>query len=316
MQGIAFALLTVLTTAAWTLLLRHVLESWSVGWAGVLSRMVTVAFLGAWVLARGGGWRRLRCGELRGWVLLMSAVSIAINLLLFGSLKYTTATHQALLFRTDLLFALLIGGALGLERIRAGELFLLPVMLAGMVLVTGNSNLQFRGHWIGDLMVIGAAFFFAANAFVIQRILRRMDAEATALYNHALSTLGFVVLIFMEGNSGSALRALQRPQALISAATLGLIAAISLPFYYAALHRMAVWKVRAWMLATPVVTAAGEWLLWKTRLSPLQWLGAAMVLGGLGVLIAMESHAPPATSSSDGGGTTAAKETQSKSPLG
>ncbi|MCX8038558.1 MAG: DMT family transporter [Candidatus Sumerlaeia bacterium] len=315
MHGIAFALLTVLTTAAWTLLLRHVLESWSVGWAGVLSRIATVASLGAWVLARGGGWRRLRCGRLWGWVLLMSAVSIAINLLLFGSLKYTTATHQALLFRTDLLFALLIGAALGLERIRAGEFLLLPVMLAGMVLVTGNSNLQFQGHWIGDIMAIGAAVFFAANAFIIQHILRRMDAEATALYNHALSTWGFVVLIFIEGNTGEALQALRRLHAVIGVAALGLVAAVSLPFYYAALHRMAVWKVRAWMLATPVATAAGEWLLWGTRLSLVQWLGAAMVLGGLGVLIALESRTPTAPT---GGGNsmTEAEQTQSTSPGG
>jgi drug/metabolite transporter (DMT)-like permease len=70
-------------------------------------------------------------------------------------------------------------------------------------------------------------------------------------------------------------------------ALLGCTAVLSLPLYYAALHRMEVWRLRAWLLATPVLVAVAEWGL-GLRLGWTQWLGAAMVLGGLAVLIRME----------------------------
>ena len=59
----------------------------------------------------------------------------------------------------------------------------------------------------------------------------------------------------------------------------------------AALRRMDVWKLRMYMLSAPVLTAAVEWPLWGLRLAPLQWLGAAIILGGLAVLIRIEARA-------------------------
>ena len=64
--------------------------------------------------------------------------------------------------------------------------------------------------------------------------------------------------------------------------------AVSLPLYYVALRRMDVWKLRTFMLATPVLTAIVERLLWGVRLAPLQWLGGAIILAGLAALIQME----------------------------
>ena len=51
-----------------------------------------------------------------------------------------------------------------------------------------------------------------------------------------------------------------------------------------------MWKLRAWLLLSPVLVAIVEWL-WGVRLSLSQWLGAAMVLGGLAALIRMEWRA-------------------------
>jgi len=289
-EGAGFALLTVLTTAAWTLVLRLVMETWPVGLAGTVSRIVTLAALGGWVLSTGRGWRRLRLDGLHAQIALMGVISIAINLLLFASLKWTTATNQALLFRLDLVFAVLIGGLLGLEHIGPGQLMLLPVMLAGMALVTGISQFDWHGRLVGDLMVTVSAACFAANAFVIRNILRRMDEEAVALYNHGISMLGFVGLALVAGELSVARDSLQRSGAWLWVVVLGSISAVSLPLYYAALRRMAIWKLRAWMLTTPVAVAAVEWPLWGNRLSLTQCLGAAMVLGGLAVLIRVESR--------------------------
>ncbi|HID20794.1 MAG TPA: hypothetical protein EYP14_00120, partial [Planctomycetaceae bacterium] len=65
-------------------------------------------------------------------------------------------------------------------------------------------------------------------------------------------------------------------------------AAIGLPLYYVALRNMSVWKLRMYMLSAPVLTAWIEWPLWGTQLTPLQILGAAIVLTGLAALIWLE----------------------------
>ncbi|MCH5376964.1 MAG: EamA family transporter [Planctomycetes bacterium] len=250
--------------------------------------MITLSVLGAWVLSRGNGWRRLMPGRAAGKVIAMGAISIAINLLLFGSLIWTTATNHALLFRLDLIFVVLIGALLHLERIGWKPLVLLPVMLAGVALVLGVQNLDPQPHMIGDAMAVLAALFFAANAFLIRGILQTMDEESTALYNHGISTLGFLAIAFGGNQWAAAANAFESPQAWLWLVVLGVSAALTLPLYYAALRRMSVWKLRTWLLLTPVVVAGVEWLGWGTQFGGLQILGAALVLGGLLVLIRWE----------------------------
>ncbi|HIQ20351.1 MAG TPA: DMT family transporter [Planctomycetes bacterium] len=288
MGGTAFALLSVLGMAAFTLVLRAALETWPVGLAGVFSRVVTLAALGTWVLARGQGWRRLRPRGTLTWLALMGVVSVLINLLLFGSLKWTTATNNALLFRLDVVFVVLIGWVLGIERPGWRQLALLPLMLAGVALVGEVDRMDWAGHLPGDLMVVGAAFAFAANAFVIRHILRRMDEEAVALVNHGLSTFGFLGLAVGGGEFARMPLAGARPSAWMCLGLLGLVAAVVLPLYYAALRRMAVWKLRAWLLLTPVVVAGLEWAIWGVRPGGGQCVGAALILAGLAGLVRAE----------------------------
>jgi drug/metabolite transporter (DMT)-like permease len=288
--GIPFALLTVVGMAAFTLLLRAALQYWSVGAAGVLSRIVTLASLGGWVLATGSGWRRLSTRGVGRRVLSMGVISIGVNLLLYGSLVWTTATNHALLYRLDLVFVVLIGSLLGLERIGLKQFLLLPVMLGGVALVLEVQDFRWQGHFVGDVMVVGAALLFATNAFIIRGLLRTMDAAAAAFYNHGISAVGFVLLMLIEGRWDRSAGTWMRPEAWLAILLVGLSTAVTLPLYYAALRRMAIWKLRTWLLLTPMAVAAAEWLLWDSRLKPAQTVGAAIVLGGLAVLIRLEAR--------------------------
>lgn len=290
MPAAFFAILTILAHVGFTIVLKQTVQAWPVGLAGMFSRVITIALLGAWVLSQGAGWRRLGPGRMLGPLLLMGALSIFINLMWFGSLQFTTATNVSMLMCMDLVFVVLIGAALRLERLTLKEAALLPLMLTGTVLLIGAAEKGVGVHLTGDLMAVAAAAGYAVNAFVIRRILRHMDEESVSLYNHGLSTLGFVGLAVVAGEfskAGPAMTALA-PWAWILA--LGTAAAVSLPLYYAALHRMEVWRLRAWLLATPVLVAVVEWLM-GVRLALSQWLGAALVLGGLALLIRMELRA-------------------------
>ena len=273
MQALGFGMAAVLGWAVFTLLLRGALEVLPVGLTGFLSRIVTLAVLGGWVLATGDKSRRLRPRGKGGWLLLMGGLSIIINLLWFASLQWTPATNVALLFRLDLLFVVIIGAALGLERIGRVQLALLPIMLVGLALVIEINRVDWSGHLVGDLMVVVAALGFAVNAFVIRHILQVMDAGAVSLYNHAMSTFGFLGLACVNDNFQRLPELAGRPVTWFWIVAIGLTAAVGLPLYYAALRRMPVWKLRTLMLSAPLVVAAVEWSMWGLEFSRQQILG-------------------------------------------
>ncbi len=294
MQAILMAFLAVISWAFFAVVLRGTMAVWPVGLGGALSRVVTVVLLGIWIVGTGTGWQRLRPRGTGRWLLAMGGVSIAINTLGFAALKLTTATNMAMLFRLDLVFVVLIGAALGLERIKLWQLMLLPVMLLGLGLLVEVQDFAWTGQVIGDAMVIGSAFGLAVNAFIIRHILRSMDEEAASLYNHGISTFGFVGLAAVYSDLAQAAHLMAQPMAWVWIVALGITAAISLPLYYAALHRMAVWKLRTFMLTAPLFVAVIEWPFFGLDLKPLQWLGAAIILGGLLAMVLLESRLPAA----------------------
>ena len=290
MHKIIFAALAVVSWVAGNLMLRVAVEYWPPVLAGMLSRLVTVSLLAVWVLSTHEGWRRLLPRGTGGWLIVMGINSILVNVLWFEAMTYTTATNVALLFRLDLVFVVLIGGLLGMERVRATLWPVLLMMLLGLALFTEAHHCDWSGHIVGDLMMVFAAFGLAANAFIIRHILHTMDVEAVALYNLGISGLGFLSLAMASGGF-SLVRYVPRPLGdWLWIIGLGVVLAFSLPLYYAALRRLEVWKLRTYMLTAPLLVAAVEWLLWGLSFSPIQCLGAAMVLGGLVICIRLESR--------------------------
>ena len=290
MKAALYAALAIVPWVAVTLCLRGLIsvEEWPVGLVGTLSRCVTVPLLAGWILATGVGWRRLRPRGKGGWLVLLGVMSIVIKLSWFGAAKWTTATNIGMLFRFDVLFVVLIGALLGLERIGLAQLALLPIMFVGLALLTEIDHFDWGGHLVGDLLTVVAAFGTSVNAFIIRHIMRVMDEESVALYNHAISTLGFVGLAAIGGDFPRMAESVGSPGAVGWIVLLGVLLAVSLPLYYVALRRMDVWKLRMFMLAAPVLIAVVEWPLWGVELSMLQCLGAVIILAGLATLIQME----------------------------
>jgi len=177
MWALYYASLAVVPWVAVTLLLRWLIDvgGWPVGLVGTASRIVTLPLLAAWVLSTGSGWRRLHPRGKMGWLLLMGGNSIVINLAWFAAVKWTTATNMAVLIRFDVLFVVLIGAGLGLERIGARQLVLVPAMLVGLALLVEINRFDWDGHMAGDLITVVAALGLAANAFIIRHIMQAVD---------------------------------------------------------------------------------------------------------------------------------------------
>jgi drug/metabolite transporter (DMT)-like permease len=218
----------------------------------------------------------------------MGVISILINLTWFSAVRWTTATNVGMLIRFNVVFVVLIGALLGLEQIGLGQLALIPVMFAGLALLMEIHKFDWGGHMVGDTMTIVTALGFSVNAFVIRHIMVVMEEEPVALYNHAISMLGFVGWGFVGGDLARTADVFASRTALTTIIVLGVLVAASLPLYYVALRSMDVWKLRMFMLATPVLTAIVEWPLWGMQMAPLQWVGGAMILAALAVLIRMK----------------------------
>jgi drug/metabolite transporter (DMT)-like permease len=264
------------------------IQGWPVGLVGTLSRVITLPVLVLWILTFGAGRRSFRPRGQGGWLVLMGLISILINLTWFSAVRWTTATNVGMLIRFDVVFVVLIGSLLGLERIGLRQLALIPVMFVGLALLMEVQQFDWGGHIIGDAMTIVTALGFSVNAFIIRHIMVVMEEESVAFYNHAVSMLGFIGLGLIMGDFARIGEVLASQTATVSIVVLGVFVAVSLPLYYVALRRMDVWKLRMFMLATPVLTAAVEWPLWGMKMSPLQWLGGAIILAALAVLIHME----------------------------
>ena len=293
------AYLTLLAVVPWvavTLLVRYLVkmgdETWPVGLVGFLSRIITLLLLVAWVLGTGSGWRRLRPRGNGTRLVVMGVLAILINLAWFAAPQWTTGTNMAMLTRLDILFVIVIGASLGLERIGLAQLLLLPFMLFGLGLLIEIQEATWQGHILGDTMMVFAALALAVNAFVIRRILRVMDEESVAVVNHGFGTVGFLGLALAGGDFSRLDALLHNSTACIGVAVLGVLTALSLPLYYVALKRMPVWKLRMCLLSAPVMCAMVEWPLWGMELTGLQCVGAIIILAGLAMLIHLESRQP------------------------
>ena len=284
MPPILLAIANVLIWTVFLLVLRGVLHVCAVSVAGALSRVVAVTVLFAWVCAGQGGWRRLRLRGAGRWLLLMGLVSCTVNFLMFGAYKWTPATNVAVLLRLDLPFVLLIGMVLGLERIGVAGLLTLPVMGVGVALLMQVQRMEFGGHAVGDAMVVVGAFGLAVNAFVIRHILRTLKEPVVAFYNSLISGLGFWILACAQGFPIPA-DVRRNPSVWLWLPAFGVVGALTLICYYTALRRLMVWKLRTYLLLSPLLVALAEWSIWDVRLTIAQWLGAALLLGGTGVLV-------------------------------
>jgi drug/metabolite transporter (DMT)-like permease len=290
MKTAFYASLAVVPWVAVTLMLRWLIkfQELPVGLVGTFSRAVTLPVLFLWIVTVGAGWRSLRPRGQGGWLVLMGLISILINILWFSALQWTTATNVGMLIRFDVVFVVLIGSLLGLETIGLKQLALIPVMFVGLGLLIEIQKFDWGGHIVGDAMTIVTALGFSINAFIIRHIMVVMEEQPVALYNHAISMLGFIGLGLVSRDFTRTAEVFASKTALISIIVLGVLIAASLPLYYVALRRMDVWKLRMFMLATPVLTALVEWPLWGMKMSPLQWLGGAIILAALALLIRME----------------------------
>ena len=174
--------------------------------------------------------------------------------------------NSAVLWRTDIVFSIIMGRILLGERVKTSQYFALAGMIAGVLLITKTSLSGYQFQWVGDLCIILAAFMLTTNAFIIRMRLSEVNDTMLAAMNNATSGLMlagiYVVLSFSQDVFGADVAVFaQKPELLAVCLLSGLFSATIFLLYYYCLRRLPVWELRAYMLFIPFFAAPIVWFV-------------------------------------------------------
>jgi drug/metabolite transporter (DMT)-like permease len=232
-------------------------------------------------------------GATRTLVLLGILGNTCYQLAFTVGLHHTTATNSALILSMLPTVVAIVAGLLGLERITRRMRWGIAVGTLGVIIVIATRGVGFRSSTLGgDLLTLLAVLCWAGYTVGLRRV------------PPGISSLRVTTITTMAGTPGLVLAGLPgvlrqnwsavHPQAW---AALGYAAVFSLVIAYLLWNRSvkAVGGTRTaiYMCVTPLVAAAGAWLLLGERPHPLQGLGAVLIVAGVLLTRAERKPASP-----------------------
>ena len=248
---------------------------------GALGHSSPMAFLalrfglGALVLAPFVRWRpfpdarELAAGALLGVLL---AAGFAANTV---GLVYTTPSRSAFIVASSSVLAPLVAFLAVRERPRWTALAALAIATVGMYFLTDPSA---GGLNRGDLWTLVTAVAFGGQIVAVAELGRRFDVGRLVWMQTAITA---AVAAILAGTTEQ-VRVDWAPAFLGAVAYCGVVAtAVALLWQMRAQREMSATRAALLFCFEPVFAAAASWLVWGERLSGAQWLGGAIILGGM-----------------------------------
>ena len=288
--GLSLTLFTALCWATLPIVLKivlNVLDPITLTWFRFL---VAALFTAAWLRLRGGlRGPALGFGGLgrRGWWMLLVAALMLVGNYVFYLLgvKYTTPANAQLMIQLAPLLMALGGIWVFGERFRASQWLGLAVLVAGMALFFADQLLaasRAPGYVLGASLVVVAAIVWAVYALLQKQLLVRLTSTQVLLVIYVIASV--------------ALLPFANPAALwqLDATHWWLLlfcAFNTIGAYGAFAEALAHWeasRVSAVIATTPLLCIAAAaavaalWPQWLApeRITPLGWVGAALVVAG------------------------------------
>jgi drug/metabolite transporter (DMT)-like permease len=234
------------------------------------------------------GWCRLRGITLFArdgtlWFGLAAGVLFAAEfILIYQGLLYTTAT-RATLFIYLAPFFVVLGARIVLpaDRFSPWQWLGLALSFAGMLIAFGVPTPALDPHQLtGDLMMVGAAVFWAATTLLIKAsALNRVSAEKVMLYQLVVSAPVMVAAAYFAGE-----RIAQTPSALaLGALAYQTIWVVSVTFvaWFALVARYSANRLSAFTFLAPLFGVGAGHLVLGEPLTPAFAAAVALVACGL-----------------------------------
>lgn len=216
-----------------------------------------------------------------------------MSVLLFYGAQTTASTHSAIIMQLSPIFILLLGAALGEERIRPGAAAGIALAFAGSLLVVGVVSERgldpSSGSLRGNLLVLASALCWSLYAVLGRPLVRRRGGYVTTTWAMVAGAVFLLLAWWLLPGTRCWPR---EPD------TWGLVlylavfpTAIAFFAWYEAMRHIPLSLLNVMQYITPACTLLLAWLLLGERLQGLAWGGVALIALG----IALVSRPRPAT---------------------
>lgn len=211
------------------------------------------------------------------WLLLLSGMAMGVNwILLFEAYKHTTISIATLSYYFAPVIVMLVCPILFREKITKKQLLCFVMSTAGLVLIIGFDDGGGSNHFLGILLGLGAAVFYATvillNKFIknvegIQRTFLQFLAAIAILIPYVLIT-GDLQIGQLDGKGWACLL------------TVGLIhTGITYCMYFSALKALKGQEVAILSYLDPLVAVAISFFILGEPMTIWQMLGGILILG-------------------------------------
>ncbi len=225
-------------------------------------------------------------------VLAASAVGLlgywVASYLDFLGLEYVSAQVERLILFTYPIFVVIFGALLFGQRITRNALVAVAISYVGLAVIFGE-NTAIGGHdaLLGGGLVLGAALAFAFYQLLAKDLIREIGPRLFTCIAMTAAAVGAIVQFFVTHPAG----ALAVSGRVWATAFFIAIGSTVLPSFLlnAALHRISAQANATIGTLSPVATIILAYLILGETLSPIAWLGTALVIAGVGWFTLSES---------------------------
>lgn len=208
--------------------------------------------------------------------LLVSGACLGFNwILLFEAYRFTTVAIATLCYYLAPVVVLLLSPLVLKERLTGRRLACVGAALCGMVLVSGGVGTG-GGTARGILLGLAAAVLYAAVVMLNRRIsgVGAYDRTMVQLGVSAAVLLPYVLLTWLPGQPFPAI------SALVLLAVVGVVhTGLAYALYFGSMECLSAQTAALFSYMDPVVAILLSALVLGEEMSPLQWVGAMLVLG-------------------------------------
>ncbi|WP_312742808.1 DMT family transporter [Cedecea neteri] len=203
----------------------------------------------------------------------LGGVALVVNwLLLFAAYSRTSIGLATVLYNTQPLMLVGMGVFILKEKVSRSKWLWLGASFVGMLLVlsSGLSHGGNEGWFLGIMLALGAAFFYALTA-LITRQLRGIPPQQIALVQVAVGTLLLLPLVDFRQHMTFTHWGI--------VATLGILhTGIMYQLLYGAIQKLPTSITASLSFIYPIVAVVVDRFVFNHSLSPIQFFGGAMIL--------------------------------------
>ncbi len=214
--------------------------------------------------------------ELR--LLLLSGMAMGVNwILLFEAYKYTTVSVATLSYYFAPVLVTLCCPLLFREKMTPRKWLCFAMSTLGLVLITGLGDM-FAGadHLKGVLLGLGAAVFYA-SVMLLNKAIRGVTG-LTRTYLQFLAAIA-ILLPYVLLTGGFTLSALDAPGLGLLLAVGAVHTCLAYCLYFPALRELPGQTAAILSYIDPLLACLLSVTLLGERMTPVQWLGGALILG-------------------------------------